>query len=360
MPDDIVPPPGLNPLIPDCKHILFLGAGASAPLDFPVMSDFMERLEHRANSLQSKLLQLLYTNRRLRAPRRDLETVYEALGEYHDYFQLTQRDKLLQHGLPEGLVKRRSTVESLLGLVRQLIFEQYGAAVSEDVVALFSPLLGILEGAQPIIPVFTTNYDGSFERLDNEQRYEIELGFERLTDRTPWAPYRFREVRPSNRPNRIRLILFKLHGSVTWYRVGGEIRYIQSPTAGHEHMVIYPGETKVGMLDEPFHTGYLYLREWLRVARFVTIIGYSFRDRILERLFQEATQVNTELKFIIIRKTLPKGEREKIAKMLGGHDRCLFIARRFERAVEGKEPPYLTKFKGLIQPEDKEGPDADT
>lgn len=280
----------LNKHITQNKCVVFLGAGASAPLGFAVMDTFMNELERRvgeANPEAHAMLGSIYQTYQTEdgSPGRDLEIVFSNLQRYKDFFALAQKDpnfsgplnQLVSQATTGGaLVLLGEFVEALDDTIRDLIFTHYGAEVSSDALPLYSPLFSSLCELfeQRVVPVFTTNYDAAIETYAELSQSPLEFGFRTDLVRSPWEPSRFHDYAPpSNEPG---LVLFKLHGSVTWYKDKRGVRYVQASSRElpYENMVIYPGEAKTGMLEEPYHTCYSYLRHCLYSA------GVCFRRRL--------------------------------------------------------------------------------
>jgi hypothetical protein len=108
--------------------------------------------------------------------------------------------------------------------------------------------------------------------------------------------------------------------------------------------VIYPGDTKVGVLEEPFLTSYTYLRHCLEAAKNVVVIGYSFRDQILQTLFQQARLANPGVRFIVING--PSPNESLLRKSLGGD--ALLISAWFEG---GDGADYLKQVRSILLPQ---------
>ena len=64
--------------------------------------------------------------------------------------------------------------------------------------------------------------------------------------------------------------------------------------------LIYPTETKEYPYEEPFKTAYKFLDRFLKTAEVAIVIGYSFRDRGITYIIDEAQSINPNLKFIIV------------------------------------------------------------
>ena len=96
----------------------------------------------------------------------------------------------------------------------RLLHRTCGDCSGAKVDALWRPILECVSGQQPVVPIFTLNYDWTFEKLaiENPQRYHLTDGFEVLGGN--WDAERFATMRPSRK--KINLALFKLHGSTCW------------------------------------------------------------------------------------------------------------------------------------------------
>jgi hypothetical protein len=96
----------------------------------------------------------------------------------------------------------------------RLLHRTCGDVSGTKVDALWRPILECVSSQQPVVPIFTLNYDWTFEKLaiENQQRYHLTDGFELLGGN--WDAERFAKMRPSRK--KVNLALFKLHGSTCW------------------------------------------------------------------------------------------------------------------------------------------------
>jgi hypothetical protein len=96
----------------------------------------------------------------------------------------------------------------------RLLHRTCGDVSGAKVDALWRPILEYVGGQQPVVPIFTLNYDWTFEKLaiENQQRYHLTDGFELLGGN--WDAERFAKMRTSRK--KVNLALFKLHGSTCW------------------------------------------------------------------------------------------------------------------------------------------------
>lgn len=351
----------LNEHITQNKCVVFLGAGASAPLGFAVMDTFMNELERRvgeANPEAHAMLGSIYQTYQTEdgSPGRDLEIVFSNLQRYKDFFALAQKDpnfsgplnQLVSQATTGGaLVLLGEFVEALDDTIRDLIFTHYGADISPDVVPLYSSFLTSLCELfdQAVVPIFTTNYDVAIETYAALTDSPLEFGFRIGGVRSPWDSSRFHNyVPPSGAPA---LVLFKLHGSVTWYNDDAGVKYVQASSRRlpFKNMVIYPGEAKTDMLEEPYHTCYSYLRHCLYAAQYVFVVGYSFRDLLLQRVFNEGLLLNPDLKFLVMDGPISDSTQARLRAKLGPN--VTFIPHLFE---PGDGAKYLQEIRRLLSP----------
>lgn len=157
------------------------------------------------------------------------------------------------------------------------------------------PLANISNYYRPL-DIFTTNYDTNIERTCEKTGKGYVDGFN-----PRWNPILF------NKDSDIRL--FKLHGSISWYRTEQgdyEKSSIQSTdmgvklTSGEDAVpiILYPGR-KLQYI-EPVLEMLAFLKTKLTEARYCILIGYSFKDDHLSKLFKYAARVNKDLIVILV------------------------------------------------------------
>jgi len=302
----------LSPDICDSKVILFLGAGASAPLGLSLMGTFMDRLEESMPPGLSSVLKQVYADA---DTSRDLEILLERLEDYDKFEAFTKNDPNWS-----GLV-HRGKVDNLMGQVRDirkraenLVVTHYAGVEHDSVASLhgqFIPLL--LESNTPgHLPIFTTNYDTAIEDLVDARSSDFSLvdGFTEGNQRY-WLPTVFDHYRAQSNARRT-LLLFKLHGSSTW-RLNKKTDQVtkecisepMSDASDYENALVRPTQTKT-IKEGPYETNYRYLRECLSHAELCVVIGFSFRDEVVRRHFAEALAENGRLSVALI---APSAER---------------------------------------------------
>ena len=202
--------------------------------------------------------------------------------------------------------------------VYQLLHETCGDASGKKVNMLWNPILEAVSSHQPVVPIFTLNYDWSFEKLAIEEmkRYQLVDGFELLGG--TWDASRFANVVPAS--HKTNIVLFKLHGSTNWLP-GGPVKSMGSfppdlesddGMPPHQFEMVYPGHAHekwfgkeawgplsgpngmFGSWDErePYQTLYAQLHQIFRRAQLIVVIGYAFHDQRVNREIVEAVKAN--------------------------------------------------------------------
>ena len=171
--------------------------------------------------------------------------------------------------------------------------------IPEDRTCYLEPLLDFLN-LYNILQIFSTNYDNSIEQFASSHDIRYEVGF----DAIGWNPDVFKGLK-----NGIRL--YKIHGSITSWKTEEEdynnlpIRDISQQiqlSSGKESVpaILYAG-TKLEY-SEPIFDTIAELKQHLRTAKFVFVIGYSFnpQDAHITRVFQYAAKKNRKLIVILV------------------------------------------------------------
>lgn len=338
-----------HPKIFDTKLLVLIGAGASKPLGMPLMRDFQNLVRGRIYEAQRELIELLNDlltvhHKGTEEVTPDLEALLALIERYSVFYDILFTDdkfgyasvaddewkkwaKMEVEGLlvpdvgfgtrphqPDYLAQayfRKRNLQSLNTLLRNLMFEVYGKNLdSGKLNELYSPLFTVLgrHFPQDLIPVFTTNYDVAIETYAAQAKIELETGFESAHTGNFWKPARFEQFQPVAGGQN--MALFKLHGSLAWHRKDNTIIStglpVRDPT-GYKSVVIYPTQTKEFPDEEPFRTMYSFLKGCLRVAELAIVIGYSFRDRGIRRIMNDASDINRSLVFILL--CGPKGDK---------------------------------------------------
>jgi len=311
------------------RVLLLLGAGASSPLQLPTMTDFWRLIQANCTSDEEKFAIEMLLNaaedETTHLPP-DLEKILMMLDRYKTYFTVLWEDQYfglrdnIKYRIPTArppiLEKRGNQLEQFMlrcgwssnGIYRisrmiTRIMETFYARLlnKEDVVSLYNPLLSALQYhfKDNNATIFTTNYDTVIEQYCMHQKLRLIDGFQKMGANLMWHPAEYsRKLNPDEKS----VTLFKLHGSFTWRKIGNEIIEFGMSTEGipGDMALVYPTETKEYPYEEPFKTAYRSLDRLLSTAEVAIIIGYSFRDRGITYIIDEAKSENQNLRFIII------------------------------------------------------------
>ena len=320
--------------------ILFLGAGASAPLGLKttipflqlIPQEYYEFLKNKGSDYgnKEKVAEILTPFFQTAAER--FGTEYpdaEVVLDYIDFLlKIGHEIKGFHSGLHkltgvDNFQKWINYFTELRNFLQQHVVEHYSNVNGEQAYKLYHPLISIACPDENILPVFTTNYDWVFEHLVEFRQNDFKLldGFKSvggLGER--WARDVFDHFRSS--PRKINIILLKLHGSTSWYKdERDDIKKISeaAPQIGRARAVlIYPTQVKADAIQEdPFKTVYEYFKVSLEHTKFCVVIGSSFRDPAINNVFSVALAKNKELKLIIIDQAINQcyldGLREKFS-----------------------------------------------
>ena len=296
--------------------VLLTGAGASAPLGLRLMTSFMDLLENKVGKKSAQLmsfLRLMYESKTLpdKTSRRDLELVIEKLDDYQKFISLVKNDDYLwgRFSQIQQYKECKDLVNSLDLLTRNLIFEHYSKIDDKVVDELYTDFLTLLvhSNGNRFLPVFTTNYDQAIERFvsANSEKWSLIDGFENRTGQGHFLSLQsYNKYTHNTSNNKTDIVLFKLHGSIFWYKDkdGGEVfrmphSSLMDPTL--ENILLYPAQTK-NTLIEPFKTCYDYLGECLANCKVCVVVGHSFRDPYILEKIKLASKVNKSLALLVI------------------------------------------------------------
>jgi hypothetical protein len=327
-----------NEYILNSKIILFGGAGASQPFGKWLMGEFLDNLIEtiRDSNVPPKNLHGLLSAL-ISYKGKDLENILKEINdlvEKGEYLGDTSKINYL-HDLLDGENEARKRAAILPGsgslptffpspssknysqlvakcvmlrtLIERTIFNHYGVIDKEKVVDAYDPLINILIkelGEPTILPIFTTNYDICFEEYCKEKGVVLIDGFSPSPTSGRdfiWGEHNFDRFGP-NKTNR-NFILFKLHGSVTWYDDQGVVKYLGASLHRDEkerikNVIIYPAKNKIA-LGDPFFTAYDYFQRCLDRTRVAIFIGYSFRDYDTVTKIRSALKYNSKLSVLL-------------------------------------------------------------
>jgi hypothetical protein len=296
----------------DMDVIFFLGAGASVnagvPDTFGFVSKFKESLAENSEQLKAyeKILEILKSWRKGQgpfAPEVDVELLLETLERLENREQdiLLKFHQVSSYAL-DGFALKKPLKDQLKDLIRRT------GIVNANKVSYFEPLLSFVGENKPL-DIFSVNYDMSIEQFCNVYKREYVDGFDLY-----WNPKSFERTEVDIR-------LYKIHGSILWYKTDRGY-YVKLPTKIEgSRTELITGEQAVSLMlypmrkwdyDEPLLEMLIKMKERLEKANFVVIVGYSFRDDHIRRIFWDAGRANKELTVVLISPNSPEIYENKL------------------------------------------------
>jgi hypothetical protein len=176
---------------------------------------------------------------------------------------------------------------------------------------------------QSRLKIFTTNYDRAFEEAGAEGGYVIIDGFSFTQPRKFSGKYFDYDIvirensRTSSTENFANNVfhLYKLHGSVNWEKRANDIIQIDSPSKA---MMIYPNSNKYeSSYEQPYFEMMSRFQSELRKNGTSTLIciGFSFADKHIFTMINEALNQNPSLNLVIIEPFINPAVNENFQKL---------------------------------------------
>lgn len=334
--------------------LFFLGAGASVaagvPDTFNLVNEFLQDLEKRRKKPElehcKKILEILEKSELASDGKVDVELLLEALDQLENindciplkFFRVS--DCVLGPYI-ESRAKRHLKNE-LEGFIKKT-----GLVSKDDIQYLKDLLLFIEEQPPKPLDIFSVNYDICIEQFCDTFEKEYVDGFY-----LKWEP------KSLNRPG-VDVRLHKIHGSIIWYRTdkGSHVKIpIQSEkaeiklTTGEKAsaLILYP--MRKLEYTEPLMDLLMILKRKLRRARFAFVVGYSFRDDQIRRIFWNAARKNKELILFLVSPNAHEVYEERLRNYdtsipsdLEGRVICLPY--KFEEVLHLLKNRYLKELK---------------
>jgi hypothetical protein len=288
----------------DSEIIFFLGAGASIPAGVSgvkgMVSKFIEKLERRQVKAIKDIVRIL--NRK----NNDVDVDIELLLETIEKLENRKSDVM-----PLFYTKKNSTLREfeklevdtdvkLSTVLKQFVKEETG---QKDLnIDYLKGLLAFTKFYRQL-HIFSTNYDVCIERF---AQVNYKSYFDGFFDGR-WDATKFDNTGKD-------LYLYKLHGSVTWSR-DEKGRYTRNEIAithtTEQQINIVSGEKEVPLISYPgrkleyFEPLFDLLQELKKRLhdsnlKYIFVIGYSFRDDHVRRLFQYAAEKNREFILFLV------------------------------------------------------------
>lgn len=302
--------------------VVLTGAGASAALGKPTTYEFMETVE--ADFLE----QFKGTYQRAAKSAReksdddvlDVEVLLQRLRESIDLATALQEDSNFAAINMQDLISQYEQMEDSL---HERIVDEYSAMDSKKAMKLYRPFWdAFVRGAVKTVPLFTLNYDIAIEQAFNAMGSNIRYGIqEQIGMPGVWTREVFDTYRESDDPT---LILFKLHGSVSWARKDSSGPVFELPAdigrdpGTYTLCVRYPYFAQKDIVGEPYRTNYDYFEACLKNAKVLLIIGCSLRDEQVTSRIAGAIGENPRLALRVMN---PSMDSASIKRQIGGEAR---------------------------------------
>lgn len=210
-------------------------------------------------------------------------------------------------------------------------------------------------GRKPRAKIFTTNYDLCFEMAASHSRFVVVDGFSHATPQS-YDPVFFsydvvRRGVTGDTPDYIESVfhLYKLHGSLDWERVDGEI---MKNTSVERPLLIYPRASKY---QQAFEAPYIDMMAALQASvrqsdTALIVAGFGFNDDHISEPIMSALQANMNLRVVVVDPffyreennqheiqvdALSNPRHEKLYKLINqGDSRISLISTNFENFVD--------------------------
>ncbi|MHA6318304.1 SIR2 family protein [Altererythrobacter sp. CAU 1778] len=215
---------------------------------------------------------------------------------------------------------------------RQTDLEAHGALVRK---------VGRRGVRKPRAKLFTTNYDLCFEEVARRARFTLIDGFshtlDQAYDRTNFTIDHVRRDLGRDTPDYLQNVLqfYKLHGSIDWRRVDGEILRTRANIGSP--VLIYPRSSKY---QESFDAPYLDMLSAFQAAlrepdTAVLISGFGFNDDHISSPIMSAVESNMSLRLVVCDPVfLSDGDLEAEAFEIGGAPPTNRFLLGFKRMVD--------------------------
>ena len=316
------------------RIIFLLGAGASVPLGMPTTRSLRVRVcdRSKAGRLAAAVYRSAAYRFRISENSVNIEDFLEHLYELQLMLWLAQRSRLprLLPRLTGAAAMVPYSAWNSLREVQRHVFEilhaTCGDCSGKKAQQLWEPILSFVAARQSCVPIFTLNYDWTFEKLviENKHRYHLVDGFE-LRGGT-WEPSRLDDKLARRKIN---IRLFKLHGSTNWLPGVMPEKSLSSLSAADQSddgfppylfEMVYPGHAHEMWLgkdawqllsdtsrtfgprieNEPYITLHRAFRKAARRASIIVVIGYSFHDKRVNDIMFEALETNKRRRMVVI------------------------------------------------------------
>lgn len=312
------------------KTILLTGAGASKPLGYATTEEFFNSeisgasWSPKQDNIHATLVNILGDGSK------DVENILRLIQPAEEFLKSPSGEFLRRIIQNNGHGDSYSgPIGAFAKQVRERCFDIYGAEPDDERVAdLFSPLLEILKWKKLPVDIFTLNYDLVLDSLlEFASRSGVTAydGFTANRSKFDTAGYCDPDVM---------LRLYRLHGSLSWVRVGSAIinqRHCARTSVPHIYIPPgFKGDPNVKDHGGPIVRAHEDFDTALKKAARCIVIGYSFRDPHINKKFESAFHLNGQLKVLVVDPSTPRSPESGFSELhRKNKDRFLHIQERF-------------------------------
>jgi hypothetical protein len=281
------------------KLAVLLGAGASAKAGVPTTLQFVK--EFRDSLSGSSALLKVYDGlvRRLKqAAAHGLAQKLVDVEAVLDTLETLRNPSVVDRAIATRARFGHSADNARLDVIRKRLqeFIRKRCLVEFEKTEYLLPLIQLSNAFHPL-PIFTVNYDVVVEQFLEGHGLNYVDGFELRFD-----PNSFGSLESD-------VLLYKLHGSVTWFRsqTGGYLKLPVKSSLRHidllsgeraEPVMLYPAQK--ADYAGPFLELFRSFQDTLRHAEWLLVLGYSFRDPLLLDVVLDAAVSNPNLKVVLV------------------------------------------------------------
>ena len=287
--------------------LVFVGAGGSAAVDpeqYPTTAQFFQRLPDgiKENPLFVQVCDFLVRTNPHSQKRIDIEDVLWVLHELQADCQKMNDPTTITGcimGSRDGVIPGvdftatqqsaslldRECITPLIESIYEQVYQLYEGIPHPKKLSVWTQLLNGLRAIDPVLEIFTTNYDIVLEHAVQQAEIPTEIG---LTSYSEGNRVQTHLWDPANRPETG--LLTRLHGSVDWRYLTEDVVVVRDAvfSGNHDkHCILYPGY-KGEPQEEPFKLFHEHLRRVVQgeyeplVA--AVFIGYAFRDAYINTI----------------------------------------------------------------------------
>jgi NAD-dependent SIR2 family protein deacetylase len=274
----------------------FLGAGASiqagVPDTFSFVADFVASLNKDQRESVERIVGILqeWGDKQPQPRKVDIELLLEALQT------LSSKEQEVLIPFIENPQLKISNINPsvLLTLLQNFIKEK--VIVEIDKIIYLEHLRAFIQDYSPL-DIYSANYDTCIELFCSEHKLHYKDGFDEA-----WNPKVFDD-------ENIDIRLFKIHGSIMWYQ-SDRGRFLKIPLRTDDDMVeLITKERAKGLMlypaqkfeyVEPLFELLMEMKKRLDRCKILFVVGYSFRDDHVRRIFWDIARKNKEFRIVLI------------------------------------------------------------